>query len=276
MATKTESKKIVGFKTVALNMASWHDPNYIFTMGKTHTIAGAKKDGQPCGPGLHFCENEEDLDDYNGNHMEHIVLQVEADEADVLGRDTSKTRVKTLKIVKELRRVERFSKDFYAVLEKCKKVVPALGKPKSLMTLQKAQSLAASAKIKSVRLVSNMYEAEHWVNQECLEFELPVDYDVSDKIAEDVQCNVSINDKESGFSFEFSNNVSCILGFYCEQLIEPKSKRIAEATAYVEFLKAGCLPIGRDRKGALLIFQPAVVKPVVKKSSKKPSKKAGK
>ena len=276
MATKTESKKIVGYKTVTLNMASWHDPKYIFTMGKKHTIAGAKKDGQPCGPGLHFCENKEDLDDYNGNPMEHIVLQVEADAYDVLGRDNTKTRVKSLTITKELSRVERFSKDFYSVFEKCKKIIPLLGKPKALMSAQRAEALAKQTKAKSVRLISNMYEVEHWVNATCLELELPVDYDVTDKVSEEMTCDLNIHDKETGFSFDFSGNIVSALGFYCEQLSDAKSKRVAEATAYVEFLKAGCVPIGLNSKNTLLVFQPAVVKPVVKKTSKKPSKKVRK
>jgi hypothetical protein len=144
------------------------------------------------------------------------------------------------------------------------------------MTLQRAQALATKVKAKSVRFVTNFYELEHWVNQERLEIDVPADYDLTDKVSWDMECDLNVYDKESGFAYDFSGNVSSILGFYCEQVSNPKSKCVEEATAYFEFLKAGCVPIALNSKRTLLVFQPAVVKSGIKKTSKKPSKKAGK
>ncbi len=273
----TESTKITGYKTVSLDMASWYDPKYKFTVGKTHTVSNSVKDGQSCGRGLHFCQNQYDLPLYNGNHSEHIVLLVEADEADVLGSDGTKTRVSKLKVVKEYERVERFNKEFLKALEHCKKLVEGLGSPATVISSQKVQALfapikAANIAVKGIRVFSNEFELEHWVNQECVSFNLNTSADAEDKVATELSYSLPFTFKELGFSVETSDNCNVLFAAYCEAHSDKKkTKLLASRKAYVEMLALGLVPLGYTNKNVLVVYQPEVVK-----ATKKPSKKAGK
>lgn len=101
-AKKSFGDTIVGYKTVDLNMCSFHDSTFKFVIGKNHVPKDLKKshwDGAICGVGLHFAPTKEGALSYANDPDECILLEVEANLSDVMSKSPDdKFRVSKLKV----------------------------------------------------------------------------------------------------------------------------------------------------------------------------------
>ena len=90
-----------GYKMVKMDGTAYYDSKTMYEVGK-EVIAEGPKDGAPCGVGLHISQKPHGPLEYNAQYPWRL-LEVAYEEADVLGKDTDKVRVRKLTVIRELR-----------------------------------------------------------------------------------------------------------------------------------------------------------------------------
>jgi hypothetical protein len=251
---KRSKKEIIvkGYKSVNVNMSSWHDPNYKFVVGKEHkpTKTPKKGDTEPCGIGMHFCRKQKDAASY-ARHEDYILLEVQANKSDILGEDETKTRAAKLTVNKILKRVELYGAKWKAAEKEAKEVAKKVLIPNKLLTPQKLSGLiqawarACFYKKSKTHITDNFYEA------------LAL-YELVDSVCTDEYCDLVFSVRE------FPADHHCILAECIDDLLysylgsfegegDPAQK--AEFAPLFEMLKLGALPIGFVNN-TLLIYAP--------------------
>ena len=113
-----------GYKMVKPDGTSYYDGKTMYEVGRDVIVDGPK-DGAPCGVGLHISEKPYGPLNYNARYPWKL-LEVEYDEADVLGRDNDKVRVRKLTVIRELRPFRDLglpnSDRLEATIERCLKI----------------------------------------------------------------------------------------------------------------------------------------------------------
>lgn len=260
---KKDRNIVIGYKTVSTKMASWHDPKYKFVVGKEHlpTLTPKAGDTAPCGIGLHFCRNQEDVANYTCND-DYILLEVQANKSDILGEDDTKTRVAKLKVNKILERVEMCGPEWKAAEKEVKTVVKNLLVPNKQATPQKLSGLVQAwaramgyKKIKThitTHITDNFYEVHHHLADGVVgDFH----YDWGDSYTDISLKNLPIDNY--GY---LNERIGSILSAYLASFegLGRKGQK-AEFAPLFEMLKLGVLPVGvsyHSRNKTLLIYAP--------------------
>lgn len=242
--------KIVGYKTVALNYASWHDPKYVYKVGGTFTVPNPVKDGAACGPGLHFAPTEKGAKTYASDGSYRMLL-VEADKTDLLGKDNDKFRVSKLTVVKELEKKEFPTQEWK---DACKDIKKSLDKwylvPTKSLTTQKISGLAHSY-LKSIKsnaklhVVTNPYEAAYIATRST---DSICYHDVDDESNEFVEdLNLKSNDLTSSYDtgVGIETHVKSALMSY---LSTKNDSALPSQDSLFELIKLGCAPLERTSK----------------------------
>ncbi len=276
-----EKHTITGYKSVTLGMASWYSPNYKFTVGKTHTVKNARDDGRPCGEGLHFCLKKKDVEPHTKDKDNHILLQVEANVDDILGMDSSKVRVKSLKVIKVLEKVSKYGAPFKTALKTVKdmKLGTKFLKPKK-STNEATIKLAAveAMKImgcKKLHVFSNLFELNYHLEDGGHDF-YNCDYKPGHGRLFSGTDSMVLNKMISGTdykgvgfkaldpSLDFSIPVNkiadkIVYGYLESSSMTPVAERNKLCKALIDMLALGCLPVG-NRLGTFLVYLPTETK----------------
>lgn len=280
MATKKTVKKaakknedvIVGYKTVASNMASWHDSSYKYTVGKVHTVTVRETDrnNHSCGVGLHFAPTIKgamswaDEDDY-------VLLEVQANKSDLLGKDEEKFRVAKLKVNKILKQVSMYGKKWEAALAEVNslkgKEICAPSKKATPAAIKKAVADWGKAYGKSItaHIVDNIYEAA--AAMDALDPSNTFYFSSgSDRTESEVQ----------GVSIPYSDSISMLDKYQVAEIVDmiclsyvtateegdnENTNQAAAGKALLSLIKMGCLPIGEfstTSSKKFVVFAPKV------------------
>jgi hypothetical protein len=264
---KKDPNVIVGYKTVSLKMMSWHDPKYKFVVGKEHTPKGKSGQaialGAPCGVGLHFCHKKpSDCLRYTQDEDSYILLEVQANKADILGQDDHKTRVRKLKVNKIIKTVNACGPAYQAAEKEAEQVAKNLFTNKTQASASKVNKLikdwAKATNRKTVKsyISNSVYEAVHLAERVQVFFgscdnylsfprkSFPYELDayMMDDVIEDILSSYVICHKTPSKADALTNKLDK-----------------AEYAPLFQLLKLGVLPIGlKKTKGATtaLLFQP--------------------
>lgn len=173
--------KIVGFKTVSLNLTSFYDSDFKFEVGVPRTVTLSKAQQQmygkaSCGVGLHFSPTPEQAVSF-ANYHNYKLFHVESDTKYLLGKDSKKYRVSQLTLIKEVD-LKALELERLKLEEDFNKTIANLDKnflqPKKKVTKQKAVSNLTSwfkktgrkGKLK-IHFVDNFFEAVHYAGNAC-------------------------------------------------------------------------------------------------------------
>lgn len=253
-ATKAVKEKvIVGYKTVDPDMCSWYDGAYKWTVGKEHTVdlSPDNRDGQPCGVGLHFAPTESGAMNYvEGDDF--IMLEVQANESDILGRDAGKFRAAKLKVNKILSKTTVYGKDWEKALDRVNSISSkVLLKPNKAATTQKLTALAKAHGHK-LHVITNVYEAEYAMNSIGDNFDRE---DYRERTGDEV-CVADPKSTATLDSYAVEETISGICrGYVAAHEGEGDEESAKTYGALVEFLELGCLPIG-STSTHLVVFAP--------------------
>lgn len=264
---KTEAKKVandkivVGWKTVNIDMCSWFDPKYKFTVGKEHTThINSIYKNQSCGTGLHFGVTEEEAIDQASDN-EYFMLEVQTYEKDILGRDDQKIRTKKLKVNKILEKKTVHGEEWELALKEIKDTLSnkSLFKPNAAATDAKLTALAKdfakaheNSSIK-IRIIDNVYELNYALNQ----IDNYEGCNNSDRTDEEVE-SMKIPNYNIVNYFLFEEGITNILRNYLAAHQSDSSENdLALIKPAFEMITLGCYPVGTtsDNKH-FVIFRP--------------------
>lgn len=250
---------IRGFKTVDINMCSWHDSTFKFEVGKTFKPKNLKKshfNKEPCGVGLHFSPTKEGAIRY-ADQEDYILLEVEAQKKNLMGADDSKFRVSELKILKVL---EEHLNTNRVALERVRNSVPSLLKPNKQATPQKLQALfkafAKDFRLTNCKLhiVNNTFEAIAALENSNLT--LPFNLDENDHVSNFALPLIATLDALRSTALDVVDEIMIgIMSLYLQVNSLDKnflSNKKKGAGALLQMLELGCLPLGEGNKHFLL------------------------
>lgn len=242
-------------------MASWHDPEYTFTVGKIHTTTLDQKTygNASCGAGLHFAPTQNGAMNFANDDDDFIMLEVQAKKSDILGQDSEKIRVSHLMVNKVLKTQSRYPQVWHDTVKELNKIKPFKfstgATPQKLTGLTSMYAKASGNNVK-LHTIDNVFEAIYYINQFQYDDSFGFGDNYSDK-AEDELSDIVVPDIDHTDIDKYEleqmfNNIFCAY----LQAFESNGNGETEAAPLVEMIKLGCLPIGiTDNK--LLVWAPS-------------------